>query len=292
VVALEKLIREARDRLEVAKVENAAFDARLLVEHFTGTTRTDAVVRPEREITEDAVERVRAALARRLSGEPVHRILGRREFYGLELGLSPTTLEPRPDTEILVDRIAPLLKRMPPPVRILDLGTGTGAIALALLSVVPEAMAVGADVAPEAVETAVANAARNGFSERFEGVVSDWFSAINGKFHAIVSNPPYIEAQELASLPQEVRLFDPQKALDGGHDGLDAYRVIAKDAGSFLERDGLIGVETGFRQHSEVTAVFGRAGFALVDAGKDLSGLDRTLIFKTVSGANDARAPS
>lgn len=288
MVALGALLREARDRLEAVKVENAALEARLLVEHFTGTTRTNALVRPEREIAEDAVEKVRAALARRISGEPVHRIIGRREFYGLDLALSPATLEPRPDTEILVDRIAPMLRRMPPPIRILDLGTGTGAIALALLSVVPEATAVGADVSPEAVETATANAARNGLSNRFEGVVSDWFSAINGKFHAIVSNPPYIEAQEMASLPPEVRLYDPPRALDGGHDGLDAYRVIAKDAGRFLERDGLIGVETGYRQRKQVTATFRRAGLALVDAGKDLAGLDRTLIFKAVSGPDDA----
>ena len=269
--------------LAAAGAENAALDARLIVEHFTGTSRTDAVARPELEIAEEAVTSVRAALFRRLAGAPVHRILGRRGFYGLDLALSPATLEPRADTEILVDRMAPRLTEIAAQgggCRILDLGTGTGAIALALLSQVAGATAVGSDVDPQAVETAIANARQAGLSQRFVGVVSDWFSAINGKFHAIVSNPPYIDSREMASLPPEVRLYDPPKALDGGPDGLDAYRAIAQDAGKFLEPDGLIGVEIGHRQRKQVTTVFARAGFVPAEAGKDLGGRDRTLIFR------------
>jgi release factor glutamine methyltransferase len=264
---------------------NPDTDSRLLVEHFTGTSRSDAVARPELEVAEEAAAAVRAALARRLAGEPVHRILGRRGFYGLDLALSPATLEPRPDTEILVDRMVPRLMEIAARgggCRILDLGTGTGAIALALLSQVADATAVGSDIDPQAVETAVANARQAGLSQRFEGVVSDWFSAINGKFHAIVSNPPYINSREMASLPPEVRLFDPPKALDGGPDGLDAYRAIAQDADGFLEPDGLIGVEIGYRQREQVTAVFARIGFVPSEAGKDLAGRDRTLIFRAV----------
>jgi release factor glutamine methyltransferase len=280
---LGELLRNARVRLAAAGVESAALDARLLVEHYTATTRTDALARPDREIADEIAEAVEAALERRAAGEPVHRIIGRREFYGLDLKLSPATLEPRPDTEILVDRMIPRLREVIARhgrCRILDLGTGTGAIALALLSQLAEATAVGADIDPGAVATAIENAHRHGLSDRFEGIVSDWFSAINGKFHAIVSNPPYIDAQEMDSLPPEVRLHDPHKALHGGQDGLGAYRAIAAEAGRYLEPVGLIGVEIGYRQREQVAAVFGRAGFTVVEAAKDLAGHDRALIFK------------
>lgn len=283
MVALGALLREARDRLATAGIADAALDARLIVEHFTGTSRTDAVARPEREIPAPAAEAVRAALGRRLAGEPVHRILGRRAFYGLDFALSPATLEPRPDTEVLVDRLVPRLAeiaRKHGGCRILDLGTGTGAIALALLSQVPDARATGVDIAPEAVETAIRNAAANGLSGRFEGRVSDWFSNVNGKFHGIVSNPPYIETQDMAELSPEVRLFDPRQALDGGADGLDAYRAVAAGAARFLEPDGLVGVEIGYNQRGTVTALFAGEGFVLVEAARDLAGRDRVLIFR------------
>lgn len=283
VSALGALLRESRDRLAAAGIPDAALDARLIVEHVTGTDRTDAAARPEREIPAPAAAAVRAALVRRLGGEPVHRIIGRRGFYGLDLELSPATLEPRPDTEALVDRLVPRLARIARErgtCRILDLGTGTGAIALALLSQVPEAVALGVDVDRRAVETALRNATANGLSGRFEGRVSDWFSNVSGKFHAIVSNPPYIETKDMAELPPEVRLFDPPRALDGGVDGLEAYRAIAAGAAGFLEPDGLIGVEIGHRQREAAAAVFTAAGFALAEAAKDLAGRDRVLIFR------------
>lgn len=282
MVALGALLRESRDLLAAAGVEDAAVDARLLVEHFTGTSRTDVLARPDLTVSGEAAAAVRAALARRRTGEPVHRILGRREFYGLDLALSAATLEPRPDTEVLVDRLVPPLAeivRRRGTCRILDLGTGTGAIALALLAQIGGTCAVGVDIAPEAVGTATGNAAANGLSDRFEGLVSDWFSNVTGKFHAIVSNPPYIETKDIAGLAPDVRLFDPQVALDGGVDGLDAYRAIAAQAGIYLEAEGLVGVEIGHRQRESVTAVFASAGFALDEAAKDLAGRDRALIF-------------
>jgi len=282
VIALGALLRESRALLAAAGIRDAALDARVIVEHVTGTRRTDALARPETEIPGPAAECVRAALARRLAGEPVHRILGRREFYGLSLALSPATLEPRPDTEVLVDRLAPRLLETARDggCRILDLGTGTGAIALALLSQVPGSTALAVDIDPQAVETARANAAALGLSARFEGRVSDWFSAVDGKFHAIVSNPPYIETQEIATLAPEVRLFDPLRALDGGADGLDAYRAIAARATEFLEADGLVGVEIGHRQHQRVEALFAAAGYAVEETVNDLSGRARALILR------------
>jgi release factor glutamine methyltransferase len=282
MTALGALYREARERLVEAGIENAALDARLLVEHFTGASRTDAVADPGREIGAEAVEAVREAVSRRITHEPVHRILGHREFYGLDLALSPATLEPRPDTETLVDLCLPFLKGKAAAghgCRILDLGTGTGAVALALLSRIPEATALGTDISAEALETALSNADLNGMKDRYDGVVSDWFSAVNGDFTLIVSNPPYVRASEIAALAPEVRDHDPVVALDGGPDGLVAYRRIAAGANRHLEEDGRVAVEIGFDQRRDVIGIFEANGFAPEGSAKDLGGNERALMF-------------
>jgi release factor glutamine methyltransferase len=282
-VKLAALLAESRASLTKAGIEDAKLDARLIVEHFSGTSRADAIGRPDMPVDAEAVAAVRAAVARRAAGEPVHRILGFREFYGLKLCLSPETLEPRPDTETLVDAVLPWLRRIAAregKCRILDLGTGTGAIALALLSELPEATAIGADISADALATAERNALENGLSARFRAVRSDWFEKISGTFHAIVANPPYIPSNELETLQGEVRDFDPARALDGGPDGLDAYRKIAYQAKAYLDTAGRLAVEIGDKQKQEVTGLFEAAGFRLVDAKQDLGGRDRVLVFE------------
>jgi release factor glutamine methyltransferase len=282
MTTLGALHREARARLAEAGVENAALDARLLVEHFTGTSRSDAIADPMREIDGTAAAAVKAALGRRIAHEPMHRILGRREFYGLDLRLSPATLEPRPDTETLVDLCLPFLKERAAAgrdCRILDLGTGTGAIALALLSQIPEATALGTDISAEALETALANADINGVKDRFDGILSDWFAAVEGRFSLIVSNPPYIPTRDIAGLAPEVKDHDPTRALDGGADGLSAYRRIAGGARRHLERDCRVAVEIGFDQRQAVTGIFEAEGFTLTESARDLGGNARGLMF-------------
>jgi release factor glutamine methyltransferase len=274
--------RAARARLAAAGVEDAALDARLLVEYFSGTTRTDAITDPQRVVEADALAAIDAALARRVAGEPVHRILGFREFYGLRLALSAETLEPRPDTETLVDALAPLVRDIVARqggCRILDLGTGTGAIALALLSVEALATATGADISAGALATAAENACSLGLSDRFSAVESDWFGNISGRYHVIASNPPYIRSGDIATLQKEVRAYDPLRALDGGEDGLEAYRIIAEQSSGRLEAGGIVAVEIGSTQRAEVVAVFGKAGFLLHEALADLAGNDRVLVF-------------
>lgn len=281
-MTLAELLRLARQRLEASGIEDAALDARLLVEHFTGTSRSDAIARPDIATQAQAVAAVEAALERRSAGEPVHRILGFREFYGLELSLSAQTLEPRPDTEILIDTILPFMRDVAARegvCRVLDLGTGTGAIALALLANVPDATAIGVDVSPDALATAARNAVGLGLADRFTALRSDWFSQINGRFHVIASNPPYIRSDDIAGLQAEVRLFDPVRALDGGEDGLQPYRVIAAQAAAHLEQDGAVVVEIGNTQRLEVISIFENEGFRLLEARRDLGGNDRVLLF-------------
>ncbi|CDX34157.1 N5-glutamine methyltransferase, modifies release factors RF-1 and RF-2 [Mesorhizobium sp. SOD10] len=281
--ALGPLLRAARERLAAAGIDDAALDSRLIVEHFSGTTRTRAIAEPGHEVGSAALSAVEAALTRRVAGEPVHRILGYREFYGLRLSLSPETLEPRPDTETLVDAVLPFARATAERLgecRILDLGTGTGAIALALLGAVPAATATGVDISPDALATAARNARNLGLGERFKALHSNWFEKVSGRYHVIASNPPYIPSREIGNLQDEVRDFDPHRALDGGADGLEPYRVIAAEAAGFLEAQGKVAVEIGHTQKKEVTEIFAAAGYGLAGAYSDLGGNDRVLVFE------------
>lgn len=279
---LTEVLAAARRRLAGAGIRDAAGDARTLLMGLLGLTPTSFVTESGRSLDEAERRAVDAALDRRIAREPVHRILGRRAFSRLDLVLSPETLEPRPDTEILVDALAPYAEKIVRATggcRILDLGTGTGAICLALLDLVPGATGVGADLSAGALETAQRNADINGVADRFEAVESDWFAAVTGAFDIIVSNPPYIVRSVVGTLDDEVRLHDPMLALDGGEDGLDAYRAIAVGAGAYLRENGLVAYEIGYDQKDEVTAIMRGKGFSRIEAIKDLGGNDRALVF-------------
>lgn len=279
---LGALLSWAQGRLKQAGIAEGALDARLLVEHVTQTTRLDAMSRPERPVSDAEGMAVEEAIAQRIAGRPVHRIIGHREFYGLDLRLSPETLEPRPDTETLVDMVVAEARRLggeDRPWRIIDLGTGTGAIAIALLSVLPAAHAVGVDISADALATARINADMNGYGGRFETCQSDWFEEIDGRFDFIVSNPPYIREEIWRALAVEVRDHDPRRALVAGDDGLDAYRLLAAQSGAHLATGGMVAVEIGYDQKESVTGLFVDQGYRLHKAGRDLAGHDRVLVF-------------
>ena len=279
---LAETLIAARRRLSEAGIPNAAWDARALVAGVLGLSPAGLVTDGARLLSSAEKETVENALTRRLAREPVHRILGRRAFSRLDLLLSPETLEPRPDTEVLVDTLVPHAKRIVAQTgrcRVLDLGTGTGAICLALLDLVPGVTGVGADLSAGALETARRNAEMNGVAHRFETLESDWFAAVSGTFDIIVSNPPYIVRSVLATLDDDVRLYDPFLALDGGDDGLDAYRAIASKAGEHLRENGLVACEIGYDQKDQVAMIMRENGFAQIEAVQDLGGNDRALVF-------------
>ncbi|MCM2293550.1 peptide chain release factor N(5)-glutamine methyltransferase [Allorhizobium sp. BGMRC 0089] len=283
-ITVAMILAAARQELAAAGIADARGDARHLVAGILGWSLGDLVLKDQEVLSPEALERIERALVRRHAREPVYRILGSRNFYGLELALSTETLEPRPDTELVVDALLPYLKRQAAEkgtVRVLDLGTGTGAIALALLNECAEARALATDISEGALQTARENARRNGLSDRFATCHSDWFDAIEGRFDMIVSNPPYIERGMIGELEPEVRLHDPARALDGGVDGLDCYRIIAAGAEACLEPDGYVGLEIGFDQKQTVTDLFEDAGFKRIEALRDHAGQDRVLIFKT-----------
>lgn len=272
-----------RSALRSADLETADLDARMLVSRLAGVEPHQLVTAGETPLTQPVRDRLNKALQDRLGGKPVHRILGAREFYGLMLGLSPATLEPRPDTETLIEAVLPLIRETVAAkgrCSIADLGIGTGAIGLALVAECPNASCLGIDISEEAVETALKNAQALGLGERYKAIQRDWLSGIERRFDLIVSNPPYIPTKDLASLSREVIDHDPMLALDGGADGLDAYRIIAAQAEARLEEEGRLALEIGIGQSQSVTALFAARGFDRLDVFADLGGVDRVLLFK------------
>ena len=217
-------------------------------------------------------------LKRMLAHEPLSRIVGRREFWGLDFLLSADTLDPRPESETLVEIVLARLPERRRPRHFLDLGTGTGCLLLALLSEYPTADGVGVDIAPGAARTARENAERLGLGARARFVVGSWTAALTGRFDAIVANPPYIERAAIPALPPEVRDYDPIRALDGGADGLEAYRAIAAALPSLLPPGGLFAVETGIGQAASVAAILRRHGLRVEGIVPDLAGIERCVV--------------
>jgi release factor glutamine methyltransferase len=229
----------------------------------------------------DEMVRIEEFAGRRLAGEPVARILGFKEFWGLSFQLSAATLVPRPDTETVVELALEILRAEHRPdsrLRIADIGTGSGAILLALLSELPEAFGVGTDINLEALRTAGANANRLGLASRACFVACDYAAALLGGFDLIVSNPPYIRAADIGALAREVRDHDPHGALDGGLDGLNCYKSLVPQAAGLLAYRGALVVEVGLGQSSDVQKLMSAVGFALQDPPKtDLSGVKRAV---------------
>lgn len=226
-------------------------------------------------VDEVAAGRVAELLQRRMSGESVARIIGEREFYGLAFRLNEATLEPRPDTELLVDLA---LGFLPAGGRVLDLGTGSGCIPIAILANQPAATAVAVDLSARALEAAQENAALHGMSERIALQQGDWFEPLSSeRFDLIVSNPPYITSAIVETLEPEVKDFDPRLALDGGPDGLAPYVIICAESVRFLKPAGWLLVEIGFDQGAAVSALMLQAGFEEVTVHRDLNGLDRVV---------------
>jgi release factor glutamine methyltransferase len=273
---LKTLLDWATAQLRQIDIETPLLDARLLLAHATSLTREDMILDPQRSADPVSVEKFRDFIARRMAHEPVSRILGTREFYGRAFTVTPAVLDPRPDTETLIDLALPLIAGR---CRILDLGTGSGAIIVTLLAERPAALGVAVDTSEAALKTAKANAEAHGVAGRLSFLTCSWFERVSGRFDLIAANPPYIPAGDIQGLEPDVREFDPHLALAGGTDGLDAYRQIAAGAGHVLAPGGQIVVEIGAGQALDVEEIFARAGFSLRGEGIDLGGHIRCLAF-------------
>ena len=266
------------DALTAAGFDEARRRARRVLAVALGISNTEVFARLDRMVTENEGERVAMVLRRVLRHEPLSRIAGVREFWGLEFTLSPDTLDPRPESETLIEAIAARLPERDRPHRFLDLGTGTGCLLLALLSEFPAASGIGVDRADGAVDMARRSAARLGFAARARFVTGDWAEGITGPFDAVIANPPYIPSGEIPSLPSEVCDFDPVAALDGGPDGLDAYHAIARFLPDLLVPGGWFACEVGQGQDSAVAGIIAARGLVIDAVVPDLAGIARCVI--------------
>lgn len=266
---------QIKNILSNARISTADLEARILLEDVAGIPRSEFLFRKDKTLTSDVANKIESILQRRLAGESLGRILGYRDFWKSRFYLSPDTLEPRPDTETLIETALD----GKPPKTILDLGTGTGCILLSLLQEFPDATGIGIDLAEGACEVARQNAVHLGLSERVQFLNGSWFDPLSpdSKFDLIVSNPPYIPSHEIRDLQKEVKNHDPILALDGGNDGLDPYKFLLPNLKKYLEPDGVVLLEFGAGQVLDLTRIVEESGATLIRTVTDLGGHPRVI---------------
>jgi release factor glutamine methyltransferase len=285
VTTIAAMRRGLAQAFRAAGLDAPALDARLLIGHALGLDHAGLAAAAARPLAPEEIGRIDKLAARRLAREPVARILQMKEFWGLPIAVTPAVLVPRPESETVVEAALAALggraARMRP-LRIADLGAGSGALLLALLSELPHASGVGTDRDPRALATARANAERLGLGARAGFVAGDYGTALAGGFDLVIANPPYVRTKDIESLAPEVRDFDPRCALDGGRDGLAAYRAIAADAYRLLAFAALLVVEVGAGQARAVADLFQCAGLRVESGARDLAGTARAVALRRV----------
>jgi len=275
-VTVNEALTTATKWLTDAGIPNADVDARVLLAHAMGCEPSRLLLMDNEEVHPEVFRTFDGYLASREKFQPVSQIIGGREFWGRWFSVTSDVLDPRPETESLIETAL----QHGPFERILDLGTGTGILAITLAATWPDARAIAVDISSEAIEVATKNSVAHGVADRVNLIVSNWFDAVAGQFDLIISNPPYIAAAEMAELSPDVRNWEPFLALTPGGDGLAAYRLIASLLDKFLADDGLALFEIGHMQGPDVVLIFQAAGFANVTVLQDLGGKDRVVVVK------------
>ncbi len=277
-VSIRKLLRQGEVILSKAGIDSPKLDARLLLCAVTNLSHAQLISEDKALAGPSIGTEFEKAVERRVNREPVHRIIGYREFYGKCYKLSVDTLEPRPETELLVEKILERVDLDAENVKLLDIGTGTGVIAITLLSERPGLRALATDISQDALETAEENARKLGVHDRIILKCSDMLEAVAGKFDVIVSNPPYIGSADLKDLQPEVREHDPVAALDGGVDGLKFYRTILQQARKFLPPTGRLYLEFGLNQAQPISHIATEYDWYVDEICKDLAGIERVIV--------------
>lgn len=277
---IAQLVCAATAHLKNADVEDPKRDARILLAHILDIDLAILLAYPEREVDDYQIEIFNNWIARRAAREPVSRILGHREFWSLPFAINDATLDPRPDSETLIQAVLDLLKVKDAPWRILDLGTGSGCLLLALIHELPQAIGLGIDISPQAVDQAKWNAELLGLEQRARFAVGNWAEDIFTPFDLVIANPPYLRDDERDALAPEVLEFDPAQALFAGESGLECYEIIIPQAQAILPDQGLLVLETGWQQGQAVAALCSNWGFSEVTILPDLNGKDRVVVAK------------
>jgi release factor glutamine methyltransferase len=273
----QALDRAAR-RLAGAGIERARHEARLLLAHAAGLSAARMIADADAPLFRPAIERFEALVARRANREPVSRVTGEREFWSLGFDIDPAVLDPRPDSETLVETALALFPDAAAPLAVLDLGTGSGCLLLAVLHERPRAAGFGIDISAGALAVAARNADRLRLASRARFVRGHWGRALSGGFDLVLCNPPYVASAEIANLSPEVARFDPRLALDGGPDGLDAYREMLSDLPRLLAPDGVALVELGAGQAALVSRISAGSGLHVIGLRRDLGGIERCAV--------------
>ena len=287
---LGELLRQAMHRLAAAGIDSARLDAEVLLGHVLALTREQLIAADDLPISASQAQQFAALVQRRVNREPIAYLTGRQEFWSLDFHVTRDVLIPRSETERLVEIAITLVAELGAnkSLRVLDIGTGCGAIAVSLAAELPFGEIVATDISPAALAVAQKNGALNEVADRITFLPGDWFAALGGQraFDLIVANPPYIRRAELATLEPEVSLWEPHDALDGGTDGLDCYRRITADAWQFLKPGGALALEIGAGMGREVCALFNRAGrYREVGLFLDYAGRDRVVVAKMAANS-------
>jgi release factor glutamine methyltransferase len=268
----------AKELLSLAEIETPILDARILLGYVLGMPEERFYGLEDKLLDETELNSYEKVIKRRCEREPVSRILGLRGFWDLTLKLNPSSLDPRPDSETLIEAIAKYVPNKNSRLNIIDLGTGTGCLLLAALKVLPNSCGVGVDISNNCIKIAKENAHHNNLSNRATFLINNWNKKITGKFDIILCNPPYIKEIEIKELEPEVKNFDPYIALNGGSDGLSCYKVIAPQLAQILETEGLVFLEIGHEQKLSVTKIMKTEGLQILYTEKDLGYNERCLV--------------
>ena len=280
---ISDLLAQAKNQLENSGVSSSKLDSLVLLTHALSVSKEYVIFNPDFEPEQYLEEKFLAMIKRRANREPVSHIIGKREFFGYDFLVTHDTLDPRPDSESLIELVLKKNQQKNDALKFLEIGTGTGCLTITLLLLYKNSSAIAVDISDKALQICSKNSIKNQVDDRLQLIKSDLFSDLkNQKFDFIISNPPYIPSKDIAGLQEEVRNFEPLLALDGGEDGLDFYRAIAKSSNEFLIKNGRIFLEIGFDQKDDVVKIFTQEKFTFEDFQPDLAGISRALVFKKI----------
>lgn len=280
---IKTVLSPAKAELSNSGSPSASLDAELLLAYVLQITREKIIGYPEREISDSELQKYNALVERRIAREPMSHILGIREFWGREFKVNKHTLDPRPDSETLVQAALELVPDKDKVLNIIDFGTGTGCLLLTLLAELPAAKGVGVDISEDALAVAKDNSRNLGLAKRSHFIVSSWGNEVQSKFDLIISNPPYIKSSDICGLEPEVAEYEPKGALDGGASGLECYKDLAPHIASLISDNGFVVLEFGMGQQTDVRNIMENVGLTFVAFKQDLAGIIRCAVFSASS---------
>jgi len=282
---ISEILAQAKDQLEKSGVSNSKLDSLILLTHALLVSKEHVIFNPDLELSQDQKKSFLSLVERRSAREPIAHIIGKREFYGRDFFVTKDVLDPRPDSESLIELVLKKFPKKNQKIRILEIGSGSGCLVITLLKELPIAQAIALDLSEKALKICKKNADFQEVQDRLQLIKSDVFSALkeNEKFDLIISNPPYISSTEIEELHPEVKIYEPRMALDGGFDGLDFYRQIANQSQNFLAQNAKIILEIGFGQRADVEKIFNKENYFLEEVRQDLACVERALCFQMSS---------